>query len=227
MPRQKKHQSNYGNDDDAGFEEASSNIPESSEYDDDYPDLEEPDEEDLEDLEDEEEDFNDGSGQPADFDFAGDASSEFDSGMEMELSSEELAMGQKLLDSDIRKGLLFDINAAPLSKACKNAFRGVVNTNYSRDVFLSFVRDPQICKLNLRLALEHVILSSSADDVATPEFLQIKSNMLENWGFIISRSGKERLLQGLKRAEQRTGTTSEFNTPRPPEKRVRKSFFRR
>ena len=222
MPRQKKHQSNYGNDD-AGFEEASSNIPDSSEYDDDYPDQEDIDEEDLE----RSEDIDDGSDQPADFDFAGDAASEFDSGMEMELSSEELAMGQKLLDSDIRKGLLFDINAAPLSKACKNAFRGVVNTNYSRDVFLSFVRDPQICKINLRLALEHVILSSSADDVATPEFLQIKSNMLENWGFIISRSGKERLLQGLKRAEQRTGTTSEFNAPRPPEKRVRKSFFRR
>ena len=222
MPRQKKHQSNYGNDD-TGFEEASSNIPDSSEYDDDYPDQEDIDEEDLE----RSEDIDDGSDQPADFDFAGDAASEFDSGMEMELSSEELAMGQKLLDSDIRKGLLFDINAAPLSKACKNAFRGVVNTNYSRDVFLSFVRDPQICKLNLRLALEHVILSSSADDVATPEFLQIKSNMLENWGFIISRSGKERLLQGLKRAEQRTGTTSDFVTQRPPEKRVRKSFFRR
>jgi hypothetical protein len=224
MPRQKKHYKN----DDAGFEEASSNIPDSSKYDDDYPNQEEIDEEDLEGSEDDD-DFDNGSGHPDDFDFAGDASPEFDSGMDMELSSEELAMGQKLLDSDIRKGLLFDINTAPLSKACKNAFRGVVNTNYSRDVFLSFVRDPQICKINLRLALEHVILSSSADDVATPEFLQIKSNMLENWGFIISRSGKERLLQGLKRAEQRTGTTREFNPSQPPEKRVRKSFsfFRR
>lgn len=163
---------------------------------------------------------------PSNFAFAEEAGDDFDNELELELSSEELMQAQKFIDSDIGKSILHRIKTAPLSIGCKKAFESIVRVYFSKDVFLSFVTKHDICKLNLALELEHVILHSSADDIARPEYLQIKTEILEPWGFIISRTGKERILQGMKRIEQRTGAADTiFPQVKIPEQKTKKSFF--
>lgn len=163
---------------------------------------------------------------PSNFAFAEEAGDDFDDELELELSSEELMQAQKFIDSDIGKSILHRIKTAPLSIGCKKAFESIVRVYFSKDVFLSFVTKHDICKLNLALELEHVILHSSADDIARPEYLQIKTEILEPWGFIISRTGKERILQGMKRTEQRTGAADTiFPQVKIPEQKTKKSFF--
>ncbi|MDD4424234.1 MAG: hypothetical protein PHX06_06455 [Methanocorpusculum parvum] len=153
---------------------------------------------------------------------------------DIEFSSEELALSLKFIVSDIAEVINAKIVKAPLSSGCKKAFKSVVGVFFSRDVYLSYVSNPEKPRLNLQLELEHVVLSSSVDDVTQSEYHQIKQHITDSWSFILSRArdGMERQLQMQKRIEQRSGEALSFKSlPAEPQKPVGKSikslFFKR
>lgn len=169
------------------------------------------------------------------FQFANDNSASMPSDSfddDIEFSSEELALSLKYIVSDSAGVINKKIQKAPLSVGCKKAFTGVVGVFFSRDVYLAYVSNPEKPKLNLQIELEHVVLSSSVDDVNQSEYHQIKQLITDSWSFILSRArdGMERQLQMQKRIEQRSGEALSFkNTeaPKPAEKSIKSLFFKR
>lgn len=132
-----------------------------------------------------------------------------------EIGSEEVALSRDYISSASAKAFKMAINQAPLSMGCKRAFLNVIDANFNKDVFLAYITNPNVAKLNLKLALSHVSLSSLPHDVEQPEFLQLKTNILESFPFIISRGigGRERYYQGLHRSESRAGETIDQFVP--------------
>lgn len=137
----------------------------------------------------------------------------FDDGPE--LGSEEIALNREYIISASAKAFTAAIQGANLSMGCKRAFQQVIDANFNKDVFLAYISNPAIAKLNLKLALSHVSLSCIPHDIYQPEYVQLKTNILEAYPFIISRGigGRERYYQGLHRSESRSGETVDAFSP--------------
>lgn len=129
-----------------------------------------------------------------------------------ELSSEEAALSRHYIDSDMAKIFKVAIQEANLSSGCKKAFMHIVGLYFSKDMFLAYLTRPDTVKLNLKLALQHVHLSSIPHDVEQPIFLQLTNNITETFPIVASHAlgGRERYLQGLRRSESRSGEIEKF-----------------
>lgn len=147
---------------------------------------------------------------------------------DLELGSEDAALSKHYIQSDMAKILREDILAANLSTGCKKAFLEIVGLYYSKDMFLAYITRPDTIKLNLKLALQHVHLSSIPHDVEQPIFLQLVNNITETFPIVASHAfgGRERYLQGLKRSEARSGEIEKFapNMASVVEPEKKKSF---
>lgn len=208
----------------------------------DYPDEDFEDilgEEEFDDEDDDDESVNSSrdpvNSQANNFHFVGDNSETVNSyDDEIEFSSEELALSLKFIISDSADVINKKIQKAPLSAGCKKAFTSLVGVFFSRDVYLAYVTNPEKPRLNLQIELEHVVLSSSVDDVNQSEYHQIKQLITDSWSFILSRAhdGMERHLQMQKRIEQRSGEALSFTKSseppvKPAEKSIKSLFFKR
>lgn len=150
----------------------------------------------------------------------------FDDGPE--LGSEEIALNREYIISASAKAFTSAIQSANLSMGCKRAFQQVVDANFNKDIFLAYIQNPAVAKLNLKLALSHVALSCIPHDIYQPEFVQLKTNILEAYPFIISRGigGRERYYQGLHRSESRSGESVDAFQPEKHQETKQKTGWR-
>lgn len=121
------------------------------------------------------------------------------------------------------------ITEANLSNGCKKAFVHIVGLYFSKDMFLAYLTRPDVVKLNLKLALGHVHLSSIPHDVEQPIFLQLINNITETFPIVASHAlgGRERYLQGLRRSETRSGEIEKFAPSAPPTEQSPRFSLRR
>lgn len=143
-----------------------------------------------------------------------------------ELGSEEIALNREYIISASAKAFTEAIKTANLSMGCKRAFQQVIDANFNKDVFLAYIQNPAVAKLNLKLALSHVSLSCIPHDIYQPEYVQLKTNILEAYPFIISRGigGRERYYQGLHRSESRSGESIDAFTAEKPQQENKQKF---
>lgn len=150
----------------------------------------------------------------------------FDDGPE--LGSEEIALNREYIVSASARAFTSAIQQANLSMGCKRAFQQVIDANFNKDIFLAYISNATVCKLNLKLALSHVSLSCIPHDITQPEYVQLKTNILEAFPYVISRGigGRERYYQGLHRSESRSGESIDTFAPEKKEKQPVKSGWR-
>lgn len=166
------------------------------------------------------EDYVDSEKESEDFDFGDDVGIDACNDEGPELGSEEIALNREYIVSSSARAFSAAIQKANLSLGCKRAFQQVVDVNFSKDVFLAYVSAPRTAQLNLKLSLAHVNMSCIPHDINQPELVQLKTNILEAFPFILSRGigGRERYYQGLHRSESRSGESVDSFTPEKKEK---------
>lgn len=138
-----------------------------------------------------------------------------------EYATEEFRHLRDLITSDSAKALAAKIKAASLTKELKKSLLSNIQSYYTRDAYLAYIRNVNRVLLNLQYDVELALLSATVHDRRKHEVTQIKSLILDTYPFIASRGvgGLERDLQGKKRVEQRMGHTQDRNDSSEPKRR--------
>lgn len=138
-----------------------------------------------------------------------------------EYASEDNRYQRELITSDSARALVERINQTTISKQLKIAFLSNIKTYFTKDAYLAFIRRPDTVLMNLQYDMELAMLSSTTHDRRKNDVTQIKSLVLNNYPFIVSRAigGLERDMQGKKRIEQRMGTARAYDAELQPKRK--------
>ncbi len=138
-----------------------------------------------------------------------------------EYASEDNRYQRELITSDSAKALIMRINKTTISRRLKVAFLSAIQTYFTKDAYLSYIRRPDTVLMNMQYDMELAMLSATTHDKRKNDVTQIKSLVLNTYPFIVSRAidGLERDMQGKKRIEQRMGTARSYDIENQPKRR--------
>lgn len=138
-----------------------------------------------------------------------------------EYASEDNRYQRELITSDSAKALIMRINKTTISRRLKVAFLSAIQTYFTKDAYLSYIRRPDTVLMNMQYDMELAMLSATTHDKRKNDVTQIKSLVLNTYPFIVSRAidGLERDMQGKKRIEQRMGTARSYEIENQPKRR--------
>lgn len=144
-----------------------------------------------------------------------------DEGDNPEYASEDNRYQRELITSDSARALIQRIHSTTVSQRLKIAFLSAIQTYFTKDAYLSYIRRPDTVLLNLQYDIELAMLSASTHDRRKNDVTQIKSLVLNSYPFIVSRAinGLERDMQGKKRIEQRMGNARSYEIEAQPKRR--------
>jgi hypothetical protein len=138
-----------------------------------------------------------------------------------EYASEDNRYQRELITSDSAKALIMRINKTTISRRLKVAFLSAIQTYFTKDAYLAYIRRPDTVLMNMQYDMELAMLSATTHDKRKNDVTQIKSLVLNTYPFIVSRAidGLERDMQGKKRIEQRMGTARSYDIENQPKRR--------
>ena len=138
-----------------------------------------------------------------------------------EYASEDNRYQRELITSDSAKALIMRINKTTISRRLKVAFLSAIQTYFTKDAYLAYIRRPDNVLMHMQYDMEPAMLSATTHDKRKNDVTQIKSLVLNTYPFIVSRAidGLERDMQGKKRIEQRMGTARSYEIENQPKRR--------